>query len=181
MTSFHRSFGRYPRRISTLFSNRAAKAGRRVSRHRKTLTSFDQLEPRLAFAVGYATTNDWGSGLQGQLTVTNDTAATLTDWQLTFNYNRTMNSIWNAQIVSHTGSQYVIKGLDWDRTLIVSASQGVGFTAGPGTDAPTNFLLTAGSSSPTAPKNLCNQAKKAQLLSMTDKTLIGPAWTKHPA
>jgi cellulase/cellobiase CelA1 len=125
MTSFHRSFDRYSRSISSLFSNRAAKAERRVSRHRKTLTTFDQLEPRLAFAVGYATTNDWGSGLQGQLTVTNDTAATLTDWQLTFNYNRTIDSIWNAQIVSHSGSQYSIKGLDWDRTLSVGGTQGV--------------------------------------------------------
>ena len=52
MTSFHRSFDRYSRSISSLFSNRTAKAERRVSRHRKTPTTFDQLEPRQAFPVG---------------------------------------------------------------------------------------------------------------------------------
>ncbi|MSR25476.1 MAG: hypothetical protein EXS06_00440 [Planctomycetaceae bacterium] len=62
----------------------------------------------------YRPLGDWGSGLQGELTLTNDTKATLTDWQLSFNYNRTINDIWNAQIVSRTGSQYVIKGAAWD-------------------------------------------------------------------
>lgn len=61
----------------------------------------------------YRPLGDWGSGLQGELTLTNDTKATLTDWQLSFNYNRTINDIWNAQIVSRTGSQYVIKGAAW--------------------------------------------------------------------
>jgi len=99
------------------------------------VASFDQLEPRLALAVSYGTTNDWGSGLQGELTLTNDTPATLANWQLSFNYSRDINSIWNAQIVSRTGSQYVIKGLDWNRTLAVGAAQGVGFIAGGGTSA----------------------------------------------
>ena len=124
-------------------ANRRRALNRRLQREQPTLAAFDQLEQRLAFAVGYATVNDWGSGLQGDLTLTNDTKATLTDWQLTFNYNRSIDSIWNAQIVSHTGSQYVIKGLDWDRTLAVGAVQGVGFTAGAGTGTPSNFVLTA--------------------------------------
>ncbi|NBW87705.1 MAG: hypothetical protein EBR23_13000, partial [Planctomycetia bacterium] len=115
------------------------------------LAAFDQLEQRLAFAVGYATVNDWGSGLQADLKLTNDTQATLTDWQLTFNYSRSIDSIWNAQIVSRTGSQYVIKGFDWNRTLAVGASQGVGFTAGAGSGVPTNFVLTATGATPTAP------------------------------
>ena len=97
-----------------LFADRTPPKPRRRRRDQPTLTSFDQLEQRLAFSVGYATVNDWGSGLQGELTLTNDTKATLTDWQLSFNYNRTINDIWNAQIVSRTGSQYVIKGAAWD-------------------------------------------------------------------
>ena len=131
--------------IRDLFSSRC-----RSSRLRPLPPAgFDRLESRLAFAVGYATVNDWGSGLQGQLTLTNDTAATLTDWQLSFNYGRSIASIWNAQIVSHAGTQYVIKGFDWDRTIAAGGLQGVGFTAGAGTDAPTNFVLTAAGATPT--------------------------------
>ena len=141
---------RFPLSIAALFSRRTAAAGRR--RVRPTLASFDKLEERLAFSVGYATVNDWGSGLQGQLTLTNDTSATMTDWQLAFNYNRSITTIWNAQIVSHTGSQYVIKGFDWGRTLAAGATQGVGFTAATGTDAPSGFVLS-GVNTPTPTPN----------------------------
>ena len=141
---------RFPLSIAALFSRRPAAAGRR--RVRPTLASFDKLEERLAFSVGYATVNDWGSGLQGQLTLTNDTSATMTDWQLAFNYNRSITTIWNAQIVSHTGSQYVIKGFDWGRTLAAGATQGVGFTAATGTDAPSGFVLS-GLNTPTPTPN----------------------------
>ena len=58
------------------------------ARNTTTLAAFDQLEQRLAFAVGYATVNDWGSGVQGQLTLANDTTATLTDWQMSDKSNR---------------------------------------------------------------------------------------------
>ena len=131
--------------------SRATDSVRRASRRDVTLAGFDQLESRLAFAVGYGTTNDWGSGLQGQLTLTNDTTSTLTDWRLSFNYGRSIDSIWNAKIISHTGTQYVLGGLEWDRTLGVGVSQGVGFTAGAGTGAPTNFLLTASAATPVTP------------------------------
>ena len=141
---------RFPLSIAALLSRRTAAAGRR--RVRPTLASFDKLEERLAFSVGYATVNDWGSGLQGQLTLTNDTSATMTDWQLAFNYNRSITTIWNAQIVSHTGSQYVIKGFDWGRTLAAGATQGVGFTAATGTDAPSGFVLS-GLNTPTPTPN----------------------------
>jgi len=89
-----------PKRGSRRARSRAAASGRPASRRDVTLAGFDQLESRLAFAVGYATTNDWGTGLQGQFTLTNDTSATLTDWRLSFNYSRSIASIWNAQIVS---------------------------------------------------------------------------------
>jgi len=128
------------------------------------VASFDQLEPRLALAVSYGTTNDWGSGLQGELTLTNDTPATLANWQLSFNYSRDINSIWNAQIVSRTGSQYVIKGLDWNRTLAVGAAQGVGFIAGGGTSAPSNFVLAAVGSTPSPTPTLLPAPKPAVTL-----------------
>ena len=55
---------RFPRSIASLFSRRTETTGRR--RARPTLAPFDKLEERLAFSVGYATVNDWGSGLRGR-------------------------------------------------------------------------------------------------------------------
>lgn len=110
--------------------------------------------------------NDWGSGLQGELTLVNDTKATLTDWQLSFNYDRTINDIWNAQIVSRTGSQYVIKGLAWDRTLAVGGVQGVGFTAGAGADAPSGFVLTATGATTTTPPTTTTPTPGVGLLTL---------------
>ena len=151
MTQRNRFQGLGRRLKGVLFADRNRSQPRRRHRDQPTLATFDQLEKRLAFAVGYATVNDWGSGLQGELTLTNDTKATLTDWQLSFNYNRTINDIWNAQIVSRTGSQYVIKGPAWDGTLAVGEVQGVGFTAGAGADAPSGFVLTATGATTTTP------------------------------
>jgi hypothetical protein len=94
-----------------------------------TLAGFDQLEQRLAFAVSYASVNDWGSGLQADLMLTNDTKTTLTDWQLTFNYNRSINSIWNAVIVSRVGTRYVIKNAPWNGTIAPGAEISFGFQA----------------------------------------------------
>ena len=88
----------------------------------------------------------------------------LANWQLSFNYSRDINSIWNAQIVSRTGSQYVIKGLDWNRTLAVGAAQGVGFIAGGGTSAPSNFVLAAVGSTPSPTPTLLPAPKPAVTL-----------------
>ena len=175
-----------------LSDDRGRSQSRRRRRDRPALATFDQLEQRLAFAVGYATVNDWGSGLQGELTLTNDTKATLTDWQLSFNYSRTINDIWNAQIVSRTGSQYVIRGPAWDRTLTVGETQGFGFTAGAGTDAPSGFVLTAiGATTtptttpttpttppPTPPAAPGNRPVLARRTSRWPKCTTPPPWAK---
>jgi|GEM_PF-356616 len=138
-------------RRSNRNSRESASAHRGSQGRHATLAAFDQLEPRIAFSVSYGNVNDWGTGVQGQLTLTNDTSAAIADWQVSFNYARTIDTIWNAQIVSHTGSQYVIKGLEWDKSLAVGAVQGVGFTAGAGTGVPSSFVLTAAGTTPVTP------------------------------
>jgi hypothetical protein len=139
------------RRCFSAHKSPAAHSRRRATASWQTL--LDRLESRLACAVGYATVSDWGSGLEGRLTLTNDTNAALPDWRLTFDYGREITSIWNARVVSRSGSRYVIEGLDWDRSLAVGGTQGVGFTAGGGSGVPSGFVLAsaAGSTTPTTP------------------------------
>ncbi len=131
------------------------RAARRPSRwHRRTLLRLEVLDERIAPAGGvlenYAVTQDWGSGFQAQLQLVNQQAAALNNWQVQFNYGAAITSIWNAHVVSHSGSQYVIQGDSWDKDLPAGGSVSFGFNASPGgpqaTTSPTNYVVTGGTS-----------------------------------
>jgi aryl-phospho-beta-D-glucosidase BglC (GH1 family) len=112
----------------------------------------EALEDRLVPAVAYSTVNDWGSGLQGQIAITNDQGSTIQDWKLEFDYARPITELWNAQIVSQVGTHYVVKGVSWNSTLAVGQSLSFGFIAGAGSTTPTNFVLNgAGTPPPVQP------------------------------
>lgn len=110
--------------------------------------SIESLEDRLALSATYSTVNDWGSGLQGQIAITNDQAATINNWQIEFDYSRTISNVWDAKIVSHVGNHYVIASANYNSTIAVGKSISFGFIAGAGTDAPRNITLNGASSTP---------------------------------
>jgi len=121
---------------------------------RRVRLGLEALEDRAVPAVVYSTVNDWGSGLQGQVAITSDQGATLTDWRLEFDYGRPITQLWNAQVVSQQGTHYVVQGLSWNNTIASGQSVSFGFTAGAGSagDVPTQFVLTgAGSTAPVLP------------------------------
>ncbi len=88
-------------------------------------------------------TNDWGSGFQAEVEVTNTSSKTLTDWRLEFTMTPQISSIWNASVESRTGNQYVIKAASWNKTLAPGAKTSFGFVAQPGNlkPLPTDFVL----------------------------------------
>ena len=94
-----------------------------------------------AAAVSFTKTNDWTSGFNADMTVTNTGTQAISDWRLSFDYGGNISSIWNASIVSHTGNTYVIKPADWNTNIAAGSSTTFGFTATPSTPAPTNFVL----------------------------------------
>ena len=73
-------------------------------------------------ATSYSVTNDWGSGFQAQLQVTNQQTTGVANWQLEFDLARNITSIWDAKIVSHVGNHYVIAGASWNSNLAAGAS-----------------------------------------------------------
>jgi chitinase len=91
----------------------------------------------------YAVTSNWGSGFNGQVTYRNSTSSAISNWTISFDFSGQISSIWDAQIVSHVGSRYVVKGAGWNDTIAANGSVSFGFTATPGT--PTNFALGTGS------------------------------------
>jgi chitinase len=97
-------------------------------------------------------TNDWGSGFQAEVEVTNTTGKSLSDWRLDFTMTPQVTSIWNASVASRTGTKNVIKGASWNKTLAPGAKATFGFVAQPGNfkTLPTDFVLRDATDSPTA-------------------------------
>ena len=91
----------------------------------------------------YSVVQDWTSGYQAQITLNNQQTTAVSNWKLQFNLPASITSIWDATIVSHTGSTYVIGNAGWNSTLSAGGSVSFGYNAAPGgTDPqPTNYLL----------------------------------------
>ena len=93
-------------------------------------------------SVGMTVTSDWGSGFQAQMQLTNTQSTSVANWKLEFDYSANISSIWDAQIVSHTGNHYVIQGLSYDQNLPALGNVAFGFVAnGSSTAIPTNYQL----------------------------------------
>ena len=101
-------------------------------------------------AAQYKTTSDWGSGFNGEITISS--AQTLNDWTLEFDFDRKINNIWDAKIVSRTGNHYVVTSAGWNNVLTANNALSFGFGGAPGNvkSGPTNFVLKGTNSTPTA-------------------------------
>lgn len=95
--------------------------------------------------IEFKNTTDWGTGFTGQITIKNPTATPIKDWTLTFTFAGQITSVWNGQIVSHTGNEYVIKGASWNSTIAGNSSVSFGFNGTPGNltpaQAPASYVL----------------------------------------
>jgi chitinase len=93
--------------------------------------------------VSFADVNDWGSGFTGNLTITNTGTSSINGWTLEFDFVGTIDSIWNASIVSHVGNHYVIKDAGYNASIAAGQSVTIGFNASPvkPTSGPTNYVL----------------------------------------
>jgi len=95
----------------------------------------------VTFRVG----SDWGSGFTGEVAVRNPTSAPLAGWTLAFDFPGRIDALWNAELVSHVGTRYVVKGASWNATLPAGGTVAFGFNGSPGNVGPgrepTNFAL----------------------------------------
>jgi hypothetical protein len=103
--------------------------------------------------VTFTVSNDWQSGFQGNVSIKNDTSSPLPGWQLSFQLNRTISSIWNARVVSQSNGAVVIDAatVDWNKDIPAGGTVSFGFTGAPGslTTPPTGFAFTSASGTPT--------------------------------
>ncbi len=113
---------------------------------RRAFLEIEVLEGRevpAGVVASYAVTQDWGSGFQAQLRLDNQQSSSVTNWKLEFDYSANVSSIWDAKIVSHVGSHYVVQNAGWNSTLSAGGSVSFGFVASPGNTSvqPANYIL----------------------------------------
>ena len=93
----------------------------------------------------YHSVNSWPGGFQGEVTVANDTATTVTGWTvgLTLASGQTISSLWNGTSSGTTGT-ITVRNATYNGTLGPNASTTFGFTAtGNGATPPSNLTCTS--------------------------------------
>ncbi len=87
--------------------------------------------------------NDWGTGFQGEVVITNPGPSTVQDWRLEFDFPYKIEGIWNATVASRSGNHYTIKNAGWNKAIAPGTSVSFGFTGSPGkvSGGPTGYLL----------------------------------------
>ncbi|MFF5051671.1 cellulose binding domain-containing protein [Micromonospora sp. NPDC000663] len=96
-------------------------------------------------AATYRTINTWPGGFQGEVTVANTTATTLSGWTvgLTLASGQAVSSLWSGTNTGTTGS-VTVRNAAYNGNLAANASTTFGFTAtGDGATAPGNITCTS--------------------------------------
>ena len=111
-----------------------------VDRGTGTIVDNDSSSVRVTFTVR----RDWGTGFVADMAIINDGPDDINDWILEFDLDRNITNLWNATIVSHVGTRYVIRAASWNR--VIKANGGrveFGFEASPGNVSigPRNLVL----------------------------------------
>lgn len=95
--------------------------------------------------AAFAKTSDWGSGYQGQYTITNNSSATISSWKVEFDLpaGSTVGSYWDA-LLTQSGTHYSFTNAAYNGSIAPGASATFGWT-GAGSGTPANCTLNGGS------------------------------------
>ena len=77
----------------------------------------------------FAIVNSWSGGFNGSVTLENEGDATVTGWQVKIETTNQITDIWNAVIVSHDASGYVIGNTSHNGTIAHDGETSFGFVA----------------------------------------------------
>ena len=99
---------------------------------------FTEYPNTFSFIVGEYLTTDgilttlsiqesWGEGFNSVLEITNNGESNIKDWQVEFDYDNEIISLWNGQIISHEGNHYIIKHHENSHVLKIAETVSFGF------------------------------------------------------
>jgi lysophospholipase L1-like esterase len=109
-----------------------------------TPTTTPTTAPASACTATYKITSQWAGGFQAEVTVRNDSTATVPSWTVAFGFadGQQISQSWNAT-VTQTGSTVTARNVSWNGSLA------------PGTSASFGFLATAAGSTDSTPAVTC--------------------------
>lgn len=95
-----------------------------------TISNDDAAPPPPAgdLSAAFSLTDSWSSGFNGNVVVHNN-GGTTSGWQIVIDTPYQINDIWNAKILSHDASGYVIGPATWNGTLAHDGETSFGFVA----------------------------------------------------
>ncbi len=108
-----------------------------------TGTITDDDPPQTPSQVNFIKRDDWGAGFTMDVKIKNVAATTMNGWKLEFDLAADIVNIWNAVVVSHVGTHYVIQMAAWNGTITPGSEVTFGFQASGTGRTATNVKLTA--------------------------------------
>ena len=119
-----------------------------------TIVDNDRTEAIPGFS--YRTTDDWGSGFNGEITLTNRGDEAWSGWRLEFEWSHEISQVWNGILVEQSDGSYVIENEFWNGDVAAGQSVTLGLGGSPGnvTTMPSNVYVNGiavpvGQSTPT--------------------------------
>ncbi len=69
------------------------------------------------YKVTFTLTANWDAGYNANVKLENTGDSAIQNWYLGFDYNNSITNIWNAEISSNEGNEYVIKNVSWNQDI----------------------------------------------------------------
>ena len=93
-------------------------------------TTAPTVTPTRACTATYKIASQWAGGFQGEVSVRNDSAATMSGWTAAFGFadGQQISQAWNAT-VTQTGSTVTARNVNWNGNLAPGATASFGFLA----------------------------------------------------
>ena len=91
------------RELTETPSSQLSRENRNSRRKQKRRANLEVLEPKVVLAANvvaaYTVTQDWGTGFEGQIKLTNQQSTAVKNWSLAFDYGALITQIWDGKIV----------------------------------------------------------------------------------
>lgn len=81
------------------------------------------------FQVGFNRLRDWGEGFVGEITITNHSSGVLVGWEVSFDFAGEIDSLWNARLISDSGTRYTVGAPMWNQELAAGGTVTIRFQA----------------------------------------------------
>jgi aryl-phospho-beta-D-glucosidase BglC (GH1 family) len=97
-----------------------------------------------ALSAEFSTDSDWGAGMTGAIVVRNSGTTSASDWRVEFDFPANISSVWNAEILEHEQTRYVLGPVAHNQELGASQTVSMGFQAAPGGLSVTGLVAFVG-------------------------------------